>query len=524
MSIKDNFFQAVRELMGEKPEPQIKPNNTEIENLKRATMTDSLTSEMGKVSTFLEGNSVRPKTASVSADGLSGNASVETAKIDTGDFAIFAGAGDTDDDTVGGVIGADAAYAGNGDTAEIPPEADIDEVIDFSRIKKSSASAYADPPSETIPLPRDPAPSVTIPSRAEPSRTEPSRTEPSRTNPSRPPAHAVTPSDIAATTAAARYADVTTTPSTPPARSRASAYAVADTTEPTPTPATAPAPATAHTTAAVSAYAPKPAASSLLSSVIAAESRPFPSSGTDGYGYEQYRKPAAPVDPLQTAEVMQNPSFGSRNFQPAQAQSPANRVVPLNNRNVQFAGGTGISGYSNAAYGGGSIGGGNRGRASDYADANELTIISTNTRVEGNIRSFANMAVAGEIKGDVETTKNVDLNGTVVGNISCNNGELHQAKVQGNIRMKGNALIERDTLLLGDLTSTYAEINGKVRGNVNTAGRAEFKCDSVIMGDVSASTFTVEDGAIMHGFVSTTFISKEESHNLFPETIIIGEV
>jgi cytoskeletal protein CcmA (bactofilin family) len=162
-------------------------------------------------------------------------------------------------------------------------------------------------------------------------------------------------------------------------------------------------------------------------------------------------------------------------------------------------------------------------RSSAGSDDHELTIISRNTMIDGNIRSFADMSIDGDIKGDVETTKNVDLNGKVIGNISCNNAMMHTAQVQGNIRMKGNVSMKRDTLLMGDLVSTYAEVNGKVRGNLDVVGKADLRGDAVVFGDISASTITVEDGAIIQGYVSTTFLNKEESRNIFPDAISIAE-
>ncbi len=157
------------------------------------------------------------------------------------------------------------------------------------------------------------------------------------------------------------------------------------------------------------------------------------------------------------------------------------------------------------------------------ADENEMTVISRNTVIDGNIRSFANMSIDGNIKGNVETTKDIDLNGKIVGNIACNNASLRTSQIQGNIQMKGNAFMERDTLLIGDLTSTYANINGKLKGNLSTTGKTELKSDAVVFGDISASTITVSDGAIIQGYVSTTFLNKEESKNIFPEAIIIGD-
>lgn len=156
-------------------------------------------------------------------------------------------------------------------------------------------------------------------------------------------------------------------------------------------------------------------------------------------------------------------------------------------------------------------------------DDNETTVISKNTVIDGNIRSFANMSIDGNIKGNVETTKDIDLNGKVVGDIACNNATMRTSQVQGNIRMKGNAFMERDTLLIGDLTSTYANVNGKIKGNLGISGKAELKSDAVVFGDISASTITVNDGAIIQGYVSTTFLNKEESKNIFPDQITIGE-
>ncbi len=156
-------------------------------------------------------------------------------------------------------------------------------------------------------------------------------------------------------------------------------------------------------------------------------------------------------------------------------------------------------------------------------DDDEITVISRNTVIDGNVRSFANMSVDGNVKGNIETTKDIDLNGKVVGNIACNNAQMRTSQIQGNIQMKGNAYMERDTLLIGDLTSTYANVNGKIKGNLDITGKAELKSDAVVFGDISASTITVNDGAIIQGYVSTTFLNKEESRNIFPDTITIGD-
>jgi cytoskeletal protein CcmA (bactofilin family) len=237
-----------------------------------------------------------------------------------------------------------------------------------------------------------------------------------------------------------------------------------------------------------------------------------------GQDISNVRNPA--LQQAQRTRSMPRPAINSAD---PRRQNPANRVpatpaAPKNynyNKNAHGPGGGNVPPPRN----------GNNNYNANYGyGTDELTIISRNTVIDGNIRSFANMNIEGDVKGDVETTKNVDLNGKVVGNLTCNNAEMHISQVQGNIHMKGSVEMDRDTLLIGDLVSSYARLNGKIKGNIEINGKAELREDAVVFGDISASTLTVEDGAIIQGFVSTTFLNKEESRNIFPEQVKIGEL
>lgn len=156
-------------------------------------------------------------------------------------------------------------------------------------------------------------------------------------------------------------------------------------------------------------------------------------------------------------------------------------------------------------------------RATGVTD--EVTVISKNTVIDGNIRSLANMQVDGNIKGNVETTRDIDMSGKVVGDMKCNNATMNSAAMQGNMVVKGKMRMDRDTILIGDLSSQYADVNGRIRGKLDIAGKAELKRDAIVFGDINASTIAVTDGAIIQGYVNTTFLSKEDSRNAFPDAI-----
>lgn len=160
---------------------------------------------------------------------------------------------------------------------------------------------------------------------------------------------------------------------------------------------------------------------------------------------------------------------------------------------------------------------------SPYRDVDEQTIISRNTIIEGNIRSFANVTVEGSIKGDVQSTKNANISGKLVGNLDCNNAAMQGSQMQGNIASKGQVKFDRDSLILGNIAAQYLEMNGKVKGNIDVNGKAEFQADAYIIGDITVSTLTVLEGATISGHVNTTFLQDTPS-TIFPEMISMTEL
>lgn len=157
-----------------------------------------------------------------------------------------------------------------------------------------------------------------------------------------------------------------------------------------------------------------------------------------------------------------------------------------------------------------------------YFDTEETTIISRNTIIDGNIRSFANINIEGSVKGDVQISKNANMSGKVVGDLTCNNAVMVGSSMQGNVLSKGQVKLDRDSLILGDIAAQYLDMNGKIKGNVDVGGKAEFKTDAIIFGNINAATITVLDGATIQGFVNTTFL-QETSSNIFPEAIAVSE-
>lgn len=243
--------------------------------------------------------------------------------------------------------------------------------------------------------------------------------------------------------------------------------------------------------------------------------------------------PEAPKDES-VSPFAQYSQFARQSGAAARQDSSQNSAYSGSYGSGQSFGSTGQSfGSSNQSFGGGSIPptpprpprpSSFRGNEPDspYYETEETTVISRNTIIDGNIRSFANINIDGSVKGDVTITKNINVTGKVVGDIECNNSIMSGASMQGNIVSKGQVQMDRDSLILGDISAQYLDLNGKIKGNVDVGGKAEFKTDAVILGNITASTITVLDGATIQGYVNTTFL-QESSSSIFPEAIALSE-
>lgn len=230
---------------------------------------------------------------------------------------------------------------------------------------------------------------------------------------------------------------------------------------------------------------------------------------------------AAPSGSPYVQSAQSAAQFGARPAYPPPQGSQAGA-----GQSSQFSGGAPFGGIPPIppAGGGGTVPPAFSGGESDspYYETEETTIISRNTMISGNIRSFANLSVDGSVKGDINITKNISVTGKVVGDIACSNSVMTGASMQGNISSKGQVQLDRDTILLGDISAQYLDLNGKIKGNIDIGGKAEFKTDAIVMGNITASTITVLDGATIQGYVNTTFL-QESTSTIFPDAIAVSE-
>lgn len=162
--------------------------------------------------------------------------------------------------------------------------------------------------------------------------------------------------------------------------------------------------------------------------------------------------------------------------------------------------------------------------AQDYSSSGaglaETTIISKNTVISGNIHSFANITIQGNVKGNVEVSKAASISGKLIGDLKCSNAVMEGSAIQGNIDSKGEIIMDGDALVIGDVIAQFADVNGKIKGNLTIAGKSEFKADAVVIGNITTSSIMISDGANIDGYINTTR-SSENAERYFSQEVTI---
>ena len=164
----------------------------------------------------------------------------------------------------------------------------------------------------------------------------------------------------------------------------------------------------------------------------------------------------------------------------------------------------------------------NRENNGGFQQSEEMTVISKNTVIDGNIRTLANITVDGSIRGKVDVMKDSKIRGMLIGDLVCNNSEMYGCSIEGNVFSKGSVRIDNDSLLLGNLTAQYISVDGKIKGNIEAGSKIQLQPNAIIAGNINAGSISISDGANVSGYVNTTFL-RENGDSTFPKELVFVE-
>lgn len=131
----------------------------------------------------------------------------------------------------------------------------------------------------------------------------------------------------------------------------------------------------------------------------------------------------------------------------------------------------------------------------------ETAVITETTKVEGSLKTDSNIVIAGEMIGDVTSTNSINVTGRILGKVVCKNFEGNNAKIEGDIKAENILIIKNNCDILGDIAAKRIELSGRVKGNIVQSGEVFIAKEAYIIGNVTASTISIEKGAIIQGLI-----------------------
>lgn len=145
------------------------------------------------------------------------------------------------------------------------------------------------------------------------------------------------------------------------------------------------------------------------------------------------------------------------------------------------------------------------------------TVISKGTSIVGEIKSDSNVEMLGTIQGNIETTGNVKISGKVAGNVKGDNIELLSCSVQGDIIARSGVKINSDSVTVGNVTASTLEMDGKLKGNVQIKSVATINKNALLLGNISSAQISVNEGAKILGEIRITI--DPETEKLFEQAM-----
>lgn len=141
---------------------------------------------------------------------------------------------------------------------------------------------------------------------------------------------------------------------------------------------------------------------------------------------------------------------------------------------------------------------------------NYSSVITKSMTVTGNIQSSNDIQVYGNVRGDIVCDRDVIANGLVLGSIRAKQLTAKSCTVKGDISLTGDAVLEAESIVVGNLNTANLELSGKIKGNIDAKGVAQLNPSALIQGDLKASHMSAALGSRINGRIITDDIDDAD--------------
>ena len=148
----------------------------------------------------------------------------------------------------------------------------------------------------------------------------------------------------------------------------------------------------------------------------------------------------------------------------------------------------------------------------DYqTDSNDYSVISKGTIIHGGIDTTGSVEINGIIEGGVKANGELILSGSITGNVEALIISVNAGKIRGNVKAYNGIYISENSVLIGDIESTEAEIGGAVKGKIDVNGPVVLKSEAKVLGDIDCKSVQINNGAVIEGKCSQKYADVSPS-------------
>lgn len=129
------------------------------------------------------------------------------------------------------------------------------------------------------------------------------------------------------------------------------------------------------------------------------------------------------------------------------------------------------------------------------------SVISGDTRFEGNITTKQPLQIYGTVTGDIISESQVECSGgTVVGDIrSASLRVVDAASITGDLKVDKSLLVDENTTVRGNVIACDVTVNGKIIGNLKVEGKVTLGSNGTVEGDICTGELEVLSGGRVNG-------------------------
>ena len=144
-------------------------------------------------------------------------------------------------------------------------------------------------------------------------------------------------------------------------------------------------------------------------------------------------------------------------------------------------------------------------------DNNDFTIISKGTVIKGGIETTGSIEINGCVEGDVKANGEFILSGIVNGSVEALIISVNAGKIKGNVKAFNGIYISENSVIIGDIEATEAEIGGAVKGKIDVNGPVILKSEAKVLGDIDCKSVQIDNGGVIEGKCSQKYADVSPS-------------